>query len=108
MKQGCFYRWHRVGPFLLFLWMLNGCQENYVAMPPPTVKAVQIGTISEPVVKVISPSSRVNQTGQLGWERSWIPPRHLEEKSRWQGIVIHHSATDTGNAMEFDKFFSKR
>jgi len=32
---------------------------------------------------------------------SWIPPRHLER--RWTAIVLHHSATSSGNAALFDK-----
>ena len=33
--------------------------------------------------------------------RSWYPPARLER--RWQAIIIHHSATSTGNVAKFDK-----
>lgn len=34
----------------------------------------------------------------------WIPPQQLEDKGRWEGIIIHHSLTDQGSAAIFDKF----
>lgn len=34
--------------------------------------------------------------------RAWLPPSHLEKK--WTAIVIHHSATEKGNARIFDKW----
>ena len=33
--------------------------------------------------------------------RDWLPPSRLEKK--WAAIIIHHSATRTGNAAIFDK-----
>jgi hypothetical protein len=34
--------------------------------------------------------------------REWFPPNYLER--RWAAIVVHHSATDYGNAAIFDKW----
>jgi hypothetical protein len=34
----------------------------------------------------------------------WIPPAGLEERGRWQGILIHHTAVpDHGNAADLDR-----
>lgn len=33
----------------------------------------------------------------------WLPPQKLENKNRWRGIVIHHSATGFGNVAYIDK-----
>jgi len=33
---------------------------------------------------------------------SWVPPSSIERD--WQAIVIHHSATETGNAAIFDRW----
>jgi len=38
----------------------------------------------------------------------WIPPKNLEQPGRWRGILIHHSATPTGNAAEFDRLHKQR
>ena len=34
----------------------------------------------------------------------WIPLKHLENKKRWQGIVIHHSDSAYGDARQIDKY----
>ena len=34
----------------------------------------------------------------------WIPPAHLENKKRWRGIIIHHSAVEYGCAVHEDKY----
>ena len=39
---------------------------------------------------------------------AWIPSRNLENKSRWQGIVIHHSASYYGCAAHEDKSHKAR
>jgi len=40
-------------------------------------------------------------SGALDVPRSWIPPSSVERD--WQAIVIHHSATESGNAVIFDR-----
>jgi N-acetylmuramoyl-L-alanine amidase len=38
----------------------------------------------------------------------WIPPAKLEQKGRWQGIIVHHSATTKGNAAFIDRLHKDR
>jgi hypothetical protein len=38
--------------------------------------------------------------------QSWFPPSQLEKG--WRAIIVHHSATDTGNASIFDKWHRER
>ncbi len=38
----------------------------------------------------------------------WAPPADLEGTRRWDGIIIHHSATDFGDAMTFDVSHKQR
>jgi N-acetyl-anhydromuramyl-L-alanine amidase AmpD len=40
------------------------------------------------------------------YPRGWVPPVAIEKK--WKAIVIHHSATETGNAAMFDKEHEER
>ena len=49
------------------------------------------------VPKVDSPLINRYPTG-------WIPPGHLEDKKRWRGIVIHHSAVAYGDAAHENKY----
>ena len=39
---------------------------------------------------------------QYGIPANWVPPSHLEKKGRWQGILIHHSASPYGSAAHED------
>lgn len=39
-------------------------------------------------------------------ERNWIPPSRVEKK--WKAIVVHHSATEEGNAAIFDKWHKEQ
>ncbi|MHC4645239.1 MAG: peptidoglycan recognition protein family protein [Planctomycetota bacterium] len=49
----------------------------------------------------VPPKDPVRIAQNVPWD--WIPPAHLEKKRRWTAIILHHSATETGNAGLFDK-----
>jgi hypothetical protein len=38
----------------------------------------------------------------------WVPPQSIEKRSRWQGIIVHHSATPKGNAAFIDRLHKDR
>jgi hypothetical protein len=42
------------------------------------------------------------------WPFGWVPPKSVEDKSRWRGIIIHHSAIDSGNAADIDALHRQR
>ena len=78
---------------------LVGCRSNYPSdLPPPTVRPVRI--IRPPVLTPVQPQA-VDHL-DIRWE--WLPPSHLEDFSRWHGIIIHHSMTDYGDADAFDRY----
>lgn len=51
--------------------------------------------------KIIEPKQSADYT-YTDAPKAWYPPSHLEKK--WTAIVIHHSATEKGNARIFDKW----
>jgi len=86
---------------VLVVWALAGCQPNYNdILPPPTVRPVQ--RWHKPAAVTVTPGKWKHQT-TTNYQASagWIPPQKWEDKNRWQGIVIHHSADDSGDAAEF-------
>ena len=61
------------------------------------------GSVSEPIVfqpRIIEPE-RTRENVYKNIPRGWLPPSQVEK--RWTAIVIHHSATENGNAAIFDK-----
>ncbi|MGB2862081.1 MAG: peptidoglycan recognition family protein [Sedimentisphaerales bacterium] len=49
---------------------------------------------------VVKPKPR-QETIQSDFPRDWLPPAQVEKQ--WTAIVIHHSATENGNAAIFDR-----
>ena len=85
--------------FLSCLFVLSGCANNDVSMPeivysPGPGREITLPKIAEP-----EQSPDYSYTNIPG---AWFPPPNLEKK--WTAIVIHHSATENGNAEIFDKW----
>jgi len=81
-----------------FLLVFGGCGSNNTSMP----EVVHYPTFESESV----PPKVVESEPKLTGERSnvpeeWLPPSHVEKK--WTAIVIHHSATERGNAAIFDR-----
>jgi len=88
----------RVFIFFSCLFVLGGCASNDDAMPEIVQSSGSESILIPPMV--VSPKqSRGNAVGNV--PRGWLPPSQLEKK--WVAVVIHHSATETGNAAIFDK-----
>ena len=88
----------RVHIFYSFLLILGGCVANEEPMPE-----IVKGSVSEPRVvqpRIIQPE-RTQENVYKNIPRGWLPPSQVEK--RWTAIVIHHSATENGNAAIFDK-----
>lgn len=91
----------RVMIFCSSLLILGGC-ASYEAMPD-----IVHSTITKPRVvsrKVVKPSPSPRPTYDAilrDFPRDWRPPTRAEKK--WTAIVVHHSATETGNSAIFDK-----
>jgi len=79
------------------LLVLGGCVYNDEPMPEITYT---------PTSQVVLPPVRKAFQNPVGADknipRDWLPPSRVEKK--WTAIVIHHSATENGNAAIFDKW----
>ena len=87
----------RVLIFCGFLLVLAGCAYEE---PMPEI-VYRPGPEPKPTPpKVIKPEETPKST-YPGVPRDWLPPSRLEK--RWTAIIVHHSATENGNAAIFDK-----
>jgi len=79
------------------LCILSGCANNE---PMPQIVHSSDSELEHLPPPVVSPKpSRQSTYGNT--PAVWLPPSHLEKS--WTAIVIHHSATENGNAAVFDR-----
>ncbi len=88
--------------FFGLAFLLTGCATKE---PMPQI-VYDYGAISPvrptppPQPPVVQPKPLTVTQGYI--PRSWFPPSRLEKS--WSAVIIHHSATRTGNAAIFDKW----
>jgi len=92
----------RVFIFFSCLFVLGGCVSNDEPMPEIVHSSGSESILIPP--RVVSPK-RSQGSAYNNIPRSWFPPSQLEKK--WAAVVIHHSATEKGNAAIFDKWHSE-
>lgn len=82
------------------LWM-GGCDPDYgTDIPHPTVLPPRFTPrTSVPVI---------DHDDVPAGSHPWLPPNNREDFRRWRGIVVHHSALDTGNAQTIDRLHKNR
>jgi hypothetical protein len=88
----------RVFVFCGFLLVLPGCASNDEAMPQIVYPSGSEPTARPPIVIERSPN---HQAVSENTPADWLPPSGVEKD--WTAIVIHHSATENGNAAIFDR-----
>jgi len=85
--------------FCSFLFVLGGCASNNNQMPE-----IIHSQRSERRVVQLAPPKYVKpkqETIQRDFPRDWLPPADVEKQ--WTAIIVHHSATENGNAAIFDR-----
>jgi len=83
--------------------ILGGCQTDFGHdLPYPTIRKVHFGS------GTTSSTSHSPRAISPNTSNPWIPPARLEEKGRWQGIVVHHSALDSGSAQSIDRLHKNK
>jgi len=95
-----------LGLVTLVLAGLCGCNQPGSDLPRPEVRDIRIHYAplrSLPAPRV-EPRARTGPRVPAGW----IPPSGIEDRQRWRGIIVHHSATQSGNAAEFNSLHQKR
>ncbi len=88
----------RVFIFCSCLFVLGGCASNDDPMPEIVQSSGSKSVLIPPRVVSLK-QSQANAYRNV--PRGWLPPSQLEKK--WVAVVVHHSATETGNAAIFDK-----
>ncbi len=88
----------RVFIFCSCLFILGGCVSNDEAMPEIVHNSGSKSVLIPP--RIVNPK-RSQGSAYRNLPGGWLPPSQLEKK--WVAVVIHHSATEKGNAAIFDK-----
>lgn len=78
------------------LLVLSACVYNDAPMPVIT-------DVLAPEIYTPSPALKIPVTKAVSFEAGWVPPRYLDQRGRWRGIIIHHSASSYGCAAHEDK-----
>lgn len=92
---------------VLGILLLVGCQQTSMiaAYPAPSFNGPVVSQIATAPQYQPTPMPTAPATGNAKAQAvpaAWIPPRNAEKRP-WRWIVIHHSATPTGNATKFDR-----
>jgi len=72
--------------------------------PEPMPRIIEVSPHAD--IEMLAPP--VTITGSHFAQTSWIPPMQFEDKTRWHGIVVHHSATEYGDAAFVDYLHKHR
>lgn len=81
------------------LFVLSGCVYSDEPMPE-----IVYNPDSKPIVipQIVIKPEPIRRNIYSNIPRGWLPPSQVEKN--WTAIVIHHSATENGNAAIFDKW----
>ena len=83
-----------------FLLVFGGCGSNNTPMPEVVHYPTRESESVPP--KVVESKPKPKPTGERSnVPKDWLPPSHVEKE--WTAMVIHHSATERGNAAIFDR-----
>jgi hypothetical protein len=81
-----------------------GCQNNTNYGTPRIVDTPSSGTKIRPEFSPNLPNADIKYENYL----KWLPLGQHEDRSKWNGIIVHHTATDTGSASIIDRIHRNR
>ena len=84
--------------FYGLLLVLSGCKGPEVSMPEIVYSPGAGAQLPPPL---ITEPQTYDDASYANAPRAWLPPAGAEKQ--WTAIIIHHSATEKGNAAIFDK-----
>ena len=94
----------RICVLLSCIFIFSGCGINDEPMPQIVHTPSFARRTIPPRVRPKPSYQRTSSYSNI--PRSWFPPSQLEKG--WRAIIVHHSATDIGNAAIFDKWHRER
>jgi len=84
-----------------FLLVLVGC-ASYEPLPDIVENQRIEPKVATPKVVKSQPEPETEPDTKFSdFPKEWLPPAQVEKK--WMAIIVHHSATETGNAAIFDR-----
>jgi hypothetical protein len=89
--------------FSLLFFVIAGCSEDEVY--PEIVGSAGHATIEPVYIPKTKPIIYPKLTDAPS---KWTPPVNLENRDRWKGIVIHHSAVPFGSAAHEEKYHKSK
>ncbi len=99
MNRGIFLRTFIVCSFFV---VLSGCIYNEEPMPRIMYEPARPGYVPVKPQVPVERAARLEKNVDKNIPVDWWPPSRLERK--WSAIVLHHSATENGNAAIFDQW----
>jgi len=91
--------------FGLIIVVLAGCHpHSQKNLPGPVVQPDQSWRSSKFARDNYAKYYKKNNDAPYGW----IPPRDIDSRTRWEGIVIHHTVTEYGSASFIDRLHRDR
>ena len=84
------------------LFSLSGCMYQQEPMPEITSTTDYMKFGGAQKEKFAPKVPEISTEGINNIPQTWFPPRNAEKK--WTAIIIHHSATKSGNSAIFDKW----
>ena len=96
--------WTGMSTFILLL--VWGCGPNRTTPVRITLEGDDYRSAPAAPIRPSRPVSQGN--GDSLAPAGWIPARRVEDKDRWEGIIVHHSGTVSGNAALIDKWHKQQ
>ncbi len=101
--------WVKLGVLLIAMPVAVGCSSHrkgvLADLPAPVFGRGRAPRVA-PVTPVLPRPATPKLPTELAVPSGWIPPGGIDD--RWECIVIHHSATTSGDAARFDRAHKKR
>lgn len=95
---------YKIFLLLSLFWILSGCTSPQEPMPKIVYGPENEHLFASPTIELPKPS--IDDSYDEDVPRAWLPPASAEK--RWKAIIIHHSATEKGNAAIFNKWHTEQ
>ncbi len=83
----------------VYIFLVTGCQTRPEPMPHIDTNYKNSVIVIPPEPKIWPVPDKIDTPSDVPW--GWYPPKTVEKG--WKAIIIHHSATETGNMALFDR-----
>ena len=89
-------RFHLLAVTALMVFWVGGCEQTTMPIPTVNYAGRQRATYQD--------FGGRNRSRVTAVSHPWVPGGGIEDLRRWEGIIVHHSASDTGDAASMDSY----